>query len=42
MIYNSRNDVERSVQCRMMAAHLQPSSTELWISLGFQSLYVGV
>jgi tetratricopeptide (TPR) repeat protein len=41
MIYNKQNDVNKTVQCRMMAAHLSPQNSDLWASLGFTSKELG-
>jgi general transcription factor 3C polypeptide 3 (transcription factor C subunit 4) len=40
MIYNSKNDVPRTIQCKMMAAHLSSSNSDLWRPLGFSSKYI--
>jgi tetratricopeptide (TPR) repeat protein len=37
MIYNSQKNITKMVQCRLMAAHLNPANGELWRPLGFTS-----
>lgn len=39
MIYNSQNDSNKMLQCKMMAAHLSKTNGDLWKSLGFTSKY---
>lgn len=42
MIYNSTGDLNRALQCRMMAAHLNPGNADLWASLGLTSKYISL
>ena len=41
MIYNKKKETEKAVQCKLMAAHLSPSNSDLWVQLGFSSMELG-